>query len=662
MRKNKRTFRNRALIACIIFLLAVTYTPYLLDASSDGFFVHAAEPGEGEEPGTEDPGTEDPGTEDPGTEDPPGLLPAPTINWPTAAPITYGKSVGESTLTGGSTEYGSFQWGSADAGIYPPAGTYEYTVNFIPSAETQEKYEPIIQRTHGVSLTVSKAVPSGVDFPVTVPILESAGLSLRDVPFLDGVGDGTFAWEFPDFVPKAPGGLYNIVFTPNDPANFETVYGKAHLTVISQNEQSESHYDSTYTSDTLTIRIGVMGGKWKTLKVYRYSDVWNDFYVYDQPFTWIDNGGFLVLQAVRGVNLEDLLFAALAEDNATYDTLDALTDGDIQMIYFNTNDKGYYTNRSPASLFNDFQAYFPALPDGWNFEWNDYGGMDANSGVTSVKPMLGLEEYWHRVVPPSENDGKVGLSLGDMANTDYWRDINNYWNKVTSGARFRLAWGMPSSTAITGHDSAKYIDRIDLMVKASTVVEGGRFADYYSTFTEDQQPVRPGTPGGPDGPGGSGGSGGGTNDGDGGSGGSGTNNSENGGSSSGTSDTQGGTNKIVELTLADGTVVRALELDPSMFLQQAPDFNLSTLRGADLLKAQNLSLLELSGNGGGDGSDGKTVKIEDNGVPLVIPTDPRILTTVLLLLAIAFAAGGLSSFLKGRIRISEGVFYWISAQ
>jgi hypothetical protein len=360
---------------------------------------------------------------------------APTIVWPTAEDLAYGKTVGEATLSGGSTEYGSFQWAPADAVIVPPLGTGDHAVNFVPSADTQANYETIIARTGTVSLTVIKAQPPGLEFPTTSPIRESAGLKLGDVPLLGGAGDGSFAWFEPDFVPKAPGGLYDMVFTPSDLEHYDRVVEKVYLTVISENTPVEDEYDSRYTSDTLTVRVGVLGGRWKTLKTYSAADIWNTFPVYDQEFTWIDNGAFLVRQVVRGVDLRELLNDAIATD----DIIGDIGDGSIQVVYFHTKDKAYYTNRSPAMLWGVGQYYFPTLPRDWDFESNRslYGDSVAWASAVPVSPMIALEEYWHRV------------------NGDEYRTSDILWSRISSGARFRLAWGMPSPTSITGHDSAK---------------------------------------------------------------------------------------------------------------------------------------------------------------------------------------------------------------
>ena len=84
--------------------------------------------------------------------------PAPAIIWPTANDLTYGQKLSESTLSGGSTEYGSFAWAKPDT--IPTAGTSGYSVTFTPSDSTEQNYEPIATKTQDVNVTVAQAAPT----------------------------------------------------------------------------------------------------------------------------------------------------------------------------------------------------------------------------------------------------------------------------------------------------------------------------------------------------------------------------------------------------------------------------------------------------------------------------------------------------------------------
>ena len=80
---------------------------------------------------------------------------APTITYPTAGSLTYGQKLSESTLTGGSEEYGTFGWQSPDT--VPTVQNDGYTVVFTPSEATIQNYEAIFDTEQLVTVTVEKA-------------------------------------------------------------------------------------------------------------------------------------------------------------------------------------------------------------------------------------------------------------------------------------------------------------------------------------------------------------------------------------------------------------------------------------------------------------------------------------------------------------------------
>ncbi|WP_166545223.1 S-layer homology domain-containing protein [Anaerotruncus sp. 1XD42-93] len=97
---------------------------------------------------------------------------APTITWPAANGLTYGQKLSESTLSGGSTEYGSFAWEKPDT--VPTAGTAGHSVTFTPSNSTEQNYEPIATKTQDVDVTVAQATPT-----VTVAVKMSGSANSR---------------------------------------------------------------------------------------------------------------------------------------------------------------------------------------------------------------------------------------------------------------------------------------------------------------------------------------------------------------------------------------------------------------------------------------------------------------------------------------------------
>ncbi|MGN0289500.1 MAG: Ig-like domain repeat protein [Lachnospiraceae bacterium] len=84
---------------------------------------------------------------------------APQITFPSAGDITYGDRLAESSLIGGSTEYGSFAWKDGNLMVEAQGGQGFGTVVFMPNAETLKNYKPITSTQKEVSFTVHKGTP-----------------------------------------------------------------------------------------------------------------------------------------------------------------------------------------------------------------------------------------------------------------------------------------------------------------------------------------------------------------------------------------------------------------------------------------------------------------------------------------------------------------------
>lgn len=81
---------------------------------------------------------------------------APEIVFPTAASdLVYGQKLSKSVLSGEDKKYGTFVWEEGD--VVPTTGNHEYTVKFVPSAETEKNYKPISKTTKKLNVSVSKA-------------------------------------------------------------------------------------------------------------------------------------------------------------------------------------------------------------------------------------------------------------------------------------------------------------------------------------------------------------------------------------------------------------------------------------------------------------------------------------------------------------------------
>ena len=92
---------------------------------------------------------------------------APAISWPTASAITCGEKVSDSSLNGGSTQYGTFAWSDDVQDTTPTVGTSSYKVVFTPSEATKNNYETITTTEKDVSLTVNAKSLTGARVTVS---------------------------------------------------------------------------------------------------------------------------------------------------------------------------------------------------------------------------------------------------------------------------------------------------------------------------------------------------------------------------------------------------------------------------------------------------------------------------------------------------------------
>ncbi|MDO4281896.1 MAG: Ig-like domain repeat protein, partial [Peptococcaceae bacterium] len=83
---------------------------------------------------------------------------APKIDWPTASAITYGQTLADSKLTGGSTEFGKFAWTNEDT--VPTVNNNGYAVTFTPNDNTLNNYEAIQTTEQTVKVSVAQAEPA----------------------------------------------------------------------------------------------------------------------------------------------------------------------------------------------------------------------------------------------------------------------------------------------------------------------------------------------------------------------------------------------------------------------------------------------------------------------------------------------------------------------
>jgi len=150
----------------------------------------------------------------------------PTVNtWPTAGAITYGDTLSDSTLSGGSASVaGSFDFDNPSTA--PNAGTYSVAVTFTPS--DTDNYVTV---TEAVDVTVNKATPTVSAWPTATAI--TYGDTLADSTLSGGSASaaGSFDFDSPATTPDAGTDSHAVTFTPNDTDNYETVSGSVDVTV-----------------------------------------------------------------------------------------------------------------------------------------------------------------------------------------------------------------------------------------------------------------------------------------------------------------------------------------------------------------------------------------------------------------------------------------------
>lgn len=151
----------------------------------------------------------------------------PTVIWPAVGAITYGQTLSDATLTGGSSSTpGTFGWNAPST--VPNAGSGQgYPMTFTPSDSAN--YLP---RVADVFLVVNKATPTVGAWP-TVSAALTYGSPLSALALDGGSASvpGSFDWTDPALIPDPGTADQSVTFTPADPANYEVVSGVTSVTV-----------------------------------------------------------------------------------------------------------------------------------------------------------------------------------------------------------------------------------------------------------------------------------------------------------------------------------------------------------------------------------------------------------------------------------------------
>lgn len=126
------------------------------------------------------------------------------VVFPTAGDIEVGESLAKASLTGVSTEYGTFAW--VDPSVTPERGTYSGDVKLTLSDTAKKNYtfskvtgykETTGTITRKVSVNVKRKVLPAITFPSASGLVY--GQKLSDAVLTGGSTEyGTFTWETPD--------------------------------------------------------------------------------------------------------------------------------------------------------------------------------------------------------------------------------------------------------------------------------------------------------------------------------------------------------------------------------------------------------------------------------------------------------------------------------
>ena len=192
---------------------------------------------------------------------------------PTASAITYGQTLADSILTGGSASVaGAFSWTTeTTAPAVSDSGTTAYSVTFTPTDSSNYNTS-----TTTVTLTVNKATPTVNTVPTASAI--TYGETLADSTLTGGTAStaGTFAWTTNTITPSvSDSGVtgYSVTFTPVDSSNYDTTtttvtltVNKAATTISTAPTTSAITYGQTLADSTLTGGSGSVAGafSWTT--------------------------------------------------------------------------------------------------------------------------------------------------------------------------------------------------------------------------------------------------------------------------------------------------------------------------------------------------------------------------------------------------------------
>ena len=142
----------------------------------------------------------------------------PTVdNWSTADAITYGQTLSESNLTGGTANVeGSFAFANPSA--TPGAGMQSVEVIFTPN--DADNYNSV---SGNINISVEKATPSVSIWSTADAIIYGQALSESNLTGGTANVDGNFAFANPSATPDAGMQSVEVIFTPTDADNYNSI-------------------------------------------------------------------------------------------------------------------------------------------------------------------------------------------------------------------------------------------------------------------------------------------------------------------------------------------------------------------------------------------------------------------------------------------------------
>ena len=173
-----------------------------------------------------------------------GKAAAPSITFPAASALTYGQTLASSTLTGGSTDFGTFAW--TDSTLVPAVTNTGCEVTFTPSASTIKNYNTIVAENlkQNVTVVVGKTDQTALSITdVTGKLYGDAAFALSTT---GGSGTGAVSFSVP-----ADNGVLSIT---GDAANGYTATilsaGTVKVTAV---KEADGNYNQATAEKEITI-------------------------------------------------------------------------------------------------------------------------------------------------------------------------------------------------------------------------------------------------------------------------------------------------------------------------------------------------------------------------------------------------------------------------